>query len=62
MNEKILLVTGASSDVGFNLIKNINNKFDYIIAHHNSDNKNLNELKEKLGKKSILMTNKIHIN
>ena len=55
MNEKILLVTGASSDVGFNLIKNINNKFDYIIAHHNSDNKNLNELKEKLGKKLILV-------
>ena len=55
MNEKILLVTGASSDVGFNLIKNINYKFDYIIAHHNSDNKNLNELKEKLGKKLILV-------
>ena len=55
MSEKVLLITGASSDIGVNLIKKINKEYDFIIAHHNGDKKNLTELKEKLGKKIILI-------
>ena len=55
MNEKILLVTGASSDIGAKLIEKVNKDYNYIIAHHNSDANNLVELKEKLGEKLILI-------
>ena len=55
MNEKILLVTGASSDIGTNLIKNIYNDYDYIIAHHVGDDSKLQELKSEIGDKLILL-------
>lgn len=55
MNEKILLVTGASSDIGTNLIKNIYNDYDYIIAHHVGDDSKLQELKNEIGDKLILL-------
>ena len=55
MNEKILLITGASSDIGIKLINEINKDYDYIIAHHNSDDGKLKELKQILGEKLILI-------
>ncbi len=55
MSEKVLLVTGASSDIGVSLINKVNKDYEYIIAHHNSDANNLVELKEKLGEKLILI-------
>lgn len=55
MNEKILLITGASSDIGAKLIEEINKDYDFIIAHHNGDESNLLGLKEKLGEKLILI-------
>lgn len=55
MNEKVLLITGASSDIGANLIKEVNEKYDFIIAHHNGDESNLLEMKEKLGEKLIFI-------
>ncbi len=55
MSEKILLITGASSDIGTKLINEINKDYDYIIAHHNSDDGKLKELKQILGEKIILI-------
>ncbi len=55
MNEKILLVIGASSDVGIELIKEVAQEYDFILAHHIGDNEKLLSLKEKLGDKLILL-------
>ncbi len=56
MNEKVLLVTGASSDIGVELIKNIHQNYDYIIAHYNNDKGDLVELEDKLNDKLILLS------
>ncbi len=55
MNEKILLVTGASSDIGKKLIMQIHQEYDFIIAHYNKDVEELNEIKQKLSDKLILV-------
>lgn len=55
MENKVLLVTGASSDVGVQLIAEVAENYDYIIAHHVNDNEKLVELKEKIGDKLILL-------
>ena len=55
MSEKVLLVTGASSDVGVELITQISNEYDYIIAHHIGDNSKLLDLKKNLADKLILL-------
>ena len=55
MNEKILLITGASSDIGTSLIKKIYKDYDYIIAHHIGDDSKLQELKREIGDKLILL-------
>ena len=56
MNEKVLLVTGASSDIGTGLIEKVADNYDFIIAHHvNNDSIKLLELKDKLGDKLILL-------
>ena len=47
MDRDITLITGASSDIGLELIKNINDN-SLIIAHYHSSNKELLELKDKL--------------
>ena len=52
---KVLLVTGASSDIGIKLIEEVAEKYDFILAHHVKDNENLTKLKEKLGNKLILL-------
>ncbi len=51
MENKILLVTGASSDIGINLIEKVHENYKYILAHHIGDDNKLIELKEKLGDK-----------
>lgn len=48
---KTLLVTGASSDIGMALIENLNENYDYIIAHYNNWNSGLEKMKSKLGNK-----------
>ena len=55
MKDKILLVTGGSSDIGTALIEKVQDEFDYIIAHHIGDEEKLLSLKEKLGDKLILL-------
>ena len=55
MKNKVLLVTGASSDVGVQLIEQVEQNYDYIIAHHVNDNEKLMALKEKLADKLLLV-------
>jgi 3-oxoacyl-[acyl-carrier protein] reductase len=52
---KIILILGSSSDIGISLIKKIHMDYDVIIAHYNSDNKRLNDLKETIGDKLHIM-------
>ncbi len=55
MNNKVLLMTGASSDIGCKIISEVADEFDYIIAHHIGDDAKLANLKEQLGEKLILL-------
>ena len=55
MNEKVLLVTGASSDIGARFISKVKNEYDIIIAHHNGDSDNLIDLKSELKDKLVLI-------
>ena len=48
-NEKILLVTGASSDVGSTLIKNVGKNYKKILAHYNSSYEIIENLQNELG-------------
>ena len=48
-NNKILLVTGASSDLGSKLIRDTYKNYDKIWAHYNSSADIVNGLKEELG-------------
>lgn len=50
---KILLVTGASSEIGTALIQKIEPMYDVIYAHYNNTLKNVDELKKKYGDKII---------
>ena len=52
---KILLVTGASSDVGIELIRNITKKYDKILAHYYHWNENLEQLKKENGSKIVFI-------
>ena len=40
MSKNIILIIGASSDIGINLIKNLDEDI-LILAHYNSSNENL---------------------
>lgn len=48
---RILLILGASSEVGIELIKKIHTNYDIIIAHYNSSVGNLNIIKKEIGEK-----------
>lgn len=52
---KILLVTGASSDMGCDLIGRVADGYETVIAHYFHWNENLEKLKEKLGDKLVGM-------
>lgn len=52
-DEKILLVTGASSDVGSALIKKVGHNYAKIWAHYRSSEDVINDLKSELGDKII---------
>mgnify|MGYP006085888147 CR=1 FL=1 len=54
MNKDIILIIGASSDIGLNLIKNINYEA-LILAHFNSSNKGLLELSNNIENELILL-------
>lgn len=53
--KKIILITGASSDIGIAYIKQCHEQYDIIISHYNNGNSVLLELKQSLGKKMILI-------
>ena len=48
---KTILILGASSDVGLELISNTHKDFDAIVAHYNSNARQLDSLKETIGEK-----------
>lgn len=54
-NVKSLLVLGASSEVGMALITKVADEYDFILAHYRNSSKTLDELKETLGDKLILL-------
>ena len=51
MEGKVLLVLGASADMGIELITSTHQKYSYILAHYNKTDKELKSLKEQLGDK-----------
>lgn len=52
---KTLLVTGASSDFGMELIRSVADKYEVIVAHYCHLNEELSLLKKRLGGKLILL-------
>jgi len=53
--EKILLILGASSEIGVELIRQISSQYSYIIAHYNCSEKVLRLLKNDIGDKIVLL-------
>lgn len=54
MSENIILIIGASSDIGLNLIKNISDDA-LILAHYNSSEERLLELSKKINNKLVAL-------
>lgn len=52
-NDKVLLVTGASSDVGAELIRHVGNNYTKVWAHYRSSSDVIDGLKSELGDKII---------
>lgn len=53
--DKILLVTGASSDIGSELVRNVSQNYKKVIAHYYHWNENLECLKRETGDKIIFL-------
>lgn len=53
--DKILLVTGASSDIGSELIRNVFQNYEKVLAHYHHWNENLEGLKQEAGDKIIFI-------
>jgi len=53
--EKVLLVIGASSDMGEALIESTYENYSVILAHYRTMNEGLQVLKERLGEKLVLL-------
>lgn len=51
MKDKVLLLTGGSSDIGIALIKEIEKNYGVIWVHYNNNPEKVNELKKNLGNK-----------
>lgn len=54
MNKNIILIIGASSDIGLNLIKNISEEA-LIIAHYNSSDENLLDLSKIINNELVAL-------
>ncbi len=54
-DRKVLLVTGASSDVGSKLIRRIAGNYEIILAHYCHDKDRLEAMRAELGDKLILL-------
>ena len=54
MNKNIILIIGASSDIGIDLIKNIDEEA-LILAHYNSSDKKLSELSNKIDNELVMI-------
>lgn len=52
---RVLLMTGASSDVGIELLQKMADNYEVILAHYNHSAEKLLELKETIGDKLILL-------
>lgn len=52
--DKVLLLLGASSDIGIGLIEAVHQDYDYIIAHYHRENDKLMAWKENLQDKLIM--------
>lgn len=52
-DKKVLLITGASSEVGCSLIEKVIDDYNAIWAHFNSSDQQLERLKERFGEKII---------
>lgn len=50
---KVLLVTGASSDVGIQLIRKVGKNYSKIWAHYNSSINMIEELRQEMGEKIV---------
>lgn len=55
MGQKILLVTGASSEVGCELIRNCINQYDIVLAHYCHNRDELDKLKLEYGEKLVIL-------
>ncbi|KSV58819.1 SDR family NAD(P)-dependent oxidoreductase [Acetivibrio ethanolgignens] len=55
MRDKILLVIGASSDVGISYIKRYHGAYQKIIAHYRSSSEKLETLEDIIGEKLVLL-------
>lgn len=53
--EKIILITGATSDVGMQLVKSVYYQYDKIICHYCHSDMLINEMKKNLGEKIVPM-------
>ena len=51
---KVLLILGASSDIGIEFIKKVSKEYSSIIAHYNRTSEVLQKLKKGIGEKIIL--------
>ena len=54
MSKDIILIIGASSDIGLNLIKNIDEDA-LILAHYNSSNRKLLELSKNINNELVTL-------
>lgn len=52
---KILLITGASSDIGIELIQKTESNYGTILAHYHDSSEKLTEMKKRLGEKLVLL-------
>ena len=51
MDERCIFVTGASSDIGVELINSIGDNYSMIYAHYRNDNESFSALKESFGER-----------
>jgi 3-oxoacyl-[acyl-carrier protein] reductase len=55
VTDKILLITGASSDIGLALIERIANNYDKIVCHYRTSTAMIDEIQSRFNSKIILL-------